>query len=202
MDTRAYRLDCLRRSSVFEVDFAELLETKDALLKEVTESGAQKGIIMAESLSRVAADIVKDNWLEKLEKMGFDPEKRTVWILEGILYYLPRSSAEDLLKLIAGNCNSSGSVLLADFMNESCDSLSDSNPFQFLCDWPDQLLPTLGFSRVRVTQIGDPDAHFGLMNDPENLFNRLRKLPRSLRTHPDDGTPCRRLYLVEASVER
>ncbi|XP_017253469.1 uncharacterized protein LOC108223633 isoform X2 [Daucus carota subsp. sativus] len=56
-----------------------------------------------------------------------------------------------------------------------------------------------GFSDVKLSQIGDPDANYGLLPDPLNLFNKLRSLPRNLQTHPDDGTPCRRLYLVQGS---
>ncbi|XP_078430441.1 leucine carboxyl methyltransferase [Wolffia australiana] len=195
MDTRAYRMGCLELCSVFEVDFPELLETKEALLRQALGSGEDSRV----RLARVAADITEGGWLEKLKRSGFDPEKKTVWVLEGILYYLSSSCAMEVLKLIAGNCVATRSVLLADFMNESCGSLSDSNSFQFLCDWPDLLLPSLGFAKATVSQIGDPDAHFGLMYDPENLFNRLRRVPRTLRTNPDDGSPCRRLYLVEAS---
>lgn len=199
MDTRAYRLGCLSSSSVFEVDFPELLETKEALLREALGPAEdQRAAATAKSLIRVAADIGESDWLEKLQRSGFAPEKNTVWLLEGILYYLSHPAAVQVLQSIADNCSSTRSVLLADFMNEPCVSLSRST-FKFHCDWPDHLLPTLGFSQVKLSQIGDPDAHFGLMHDPENLFNRLRNLPRSLQTHPDDGTPCRRLYLVEAS---
>ncbi|GFY86164.1 leucine carboxyl methyltransferase [Actinidia rufa] len=85
-------------------------------------------------------------------------------------------------------------VLLADFMNKSSTTLSSSMS-HFHSDWPNHLLPSLGFSEVKLSQIGDPDAHFGLLHDPLNLFNKLRSLPRSVQTHPDDGTPCCRLYL-------
>ncbi|KAJ6339111.1 hypothetical protein OIU76_008547 [Salix suchowensis] len=173
MDARAYRLSCLKESDVFEVDFPEVLEVKTTLLKAATETidGHLHPIITAKSLNRVAADIRNNDWLEKLQKSGFVPEKNTVWVLE---------------------------VLLADFMNKPSTTLSNSI-FHFYSDWPDHLLPSLGFSHVKLSQLGDPDAHFGLMNDPLNLFNKLRSLPRSVQTHPDDGTPCCRLYLVEAS---
>uniref|UniRef100_A0A1D1XK23 Putative S-adenosyl-L-methionine-dependent methyltransferase MAB_3787 n=1 Tax=Anthurium amnicola TaxID=1678845 RepID=A0A1D1XK23_9ARAE len=199
MDARAYRLRCLSKSSIFEVDFPELLETKAALLQQAFGlNNNQQMTIMAKSLIRVAADIRDNDWLEKLQRSGFVPEKNTVWLLEGILYYLPHLYAMQVLQSIAANCSLTRTVLLADFMNKSAISISHSN-FHFYCDWPDQLLPSLGFSQVNLSQIGDPDAHFGLMHDPDNLFNKLRNVPRSLQTHPDDGTPCHRLYLVEAS---
>lgn len=200
MDTRAYRLSCLKDSDVFEVDFAEVLEVKSTILQAAKESTYESQHIMskAKSLTRVAADIRENDWMEKLQIAGFLPQKNTVWILEGILYYLAQSNAMQLLRILANNCVLTHTVILADFMNKSSTTLSNS-VFQFYSDWPDQLLPSIGFTHVKLSQIGDPDAHFGLLNDPLNLFNKLRSLPRSLQTNPDDGTPCCRLYLVEAS---
>ncbi|XP_028757723.1 uncharacterized protein LOC114716820 isoform X2 [Neltuma alba] len=171
MDTRAYRLSCLKDSDVFEVDFPEVLQLKATILRAAEESAKdddqQQIICRAKSLTRVAADIREDDWVEKLKISGFIPEKRTVWILE-------------------------------DFMNKPSTMLSSST-FHFYSDWPDHLLPSIGFAHVKLSQIGDPDAHFGLLNDPLNLFNKLLSVPRSVQTHPDDGRPCCRLYLVEAS---
>ncbi|CAI9116752.1 OLC1v1017986C1 [Oldenlandia corymbosa var. corymbosa] len=200
MDTRAYRLSYLKESKVFEVDFPEVMQTKATILQAAAGSTTkdQHPVMTAKSLSRVAADLRDNDWLQELQKVGFEPEQNTVWILEGILYYLSYSDATEVLKIIAESCKLAHTVLLADFMNKQSTALC-SSIFRFYCDWPEQLLPTLGFSDVKLSQIGDPDAHFGLLHDPLNLFNRLRSLPRSLQTNPDDGTPCCRLYLVQAS---
>lgn len=200
MDTRAYRLSFLKDSDVFEVDFSEVLEVKTTILQAAEESTYHRQHIMskAKSLTRVAADIRENDWMEKLEVAGFLPQKSTVWILEGILYYLTQSQAMQVLGYLANNCVLTHTVLIADFMNKPSTTLSNS-AFQFYSDWPDHLLPSMGFPHVKLSQIGDPDAHFGLLNDPLNLFDKLRGLPRSLHTNPDDGTPCCRLYLVEAS---
>ncbi|XP_059279120.1 uncharacterized protein LOC132033226 [Lycium ferocissimum] len=202
MDTRAYRLSCLKDSNIFEVDFREVLHMKTTILEAATETTDERKhqMMMAKSLNRVAADLRKKDWLEKLQESGLKLNKKTVWVLEGILYYLSHSNAMEVLKIIANNCTSVHTVLLADFMNKQSTTMSSSN-FHFYSDYPDQLLPSLGFSDVKLSQIGDPDAHFGLLHDPQNLFNKLRNLPRSLQTHPDDGTPCCRLYLLQASGE-
>lgn len=199
MDTRAYRLSCLKDSDVFEVDFPKVLQMKATILQVAEESDDDRQIMSkAKSLTRVEADIREDDWLEKLKISGFLPEKRTVWILEGILYYLTQLHAMQVLRIIADKCSLTHTILIADFMNKPSTTLSSST-FHFYCDWPDQLLPSLGFDHVKLSQIGDPDAHFGLLNDPLNLFNKLRSVPRSVQNHPDDGTPCCRLYLVETS---
>lgn len=200
MDTRAYRLGCLKESDIFEVDFPEVLKMKTTLIQEAMDSKEEQQQLRmtAKSLTRVAADIRENDWLEKLQISGFKPEKNTVWVLEGIIYYLTHNDAMQVLKIIADMCTIVHTVLLADFMNKPSTTLCNS-VFHFYSDWPDHLLPSLGFSHVKLSQIGDPDAQFGLMHDPLNLFNRLRSLPRSVETHPDDGTPCCRLYLVQAS---
>ncbi|KAJ4836613.1 hypothetical protein Tsubulata_027535 [Turnera subulata] len=200
MDARAYRLTCLKESDVFEVDFPEVLDAKATLLEAAMGSVDDhlRPRMTARSLNRVAADITNNDWLEKLQTSGFIPEKNTIWILEGILYYLSDSHAMQVLKIIADKCALAHTVLLADFMNKPSTTMANSI-FHFYSDWPDILLPSLGFSHVKLSQIGDTDAHFGLMDDPLNLFNRLRSLPRSMQTYPDDGAPCCRLYLVEAS---
>lgn len=199
MDTRAYRLSCLKESDVFEVDFPEVLQVKTALLKTAIESPyGHHHQQMAKSLNRIAADIRGNDWLEKLQSAGFASEKNTVWVLEGLLYYLTHSQAMQVLETIADKCTITPTVLLADFMNKPSTTLSNSI-FHFYCDWPDHLLPSLGFSNTKLSQIGDPDANFGLVHDPLNLFNKIRSLPRSMQTHPDDGKPCCRLYLVQAS---
>ncbi|GAB2224869.1 hypothetical protein Droror1_Dr00005647 [Drosera rotundifolia] len=143
MDMRAFRLGYLKNSDIFE-----------------------EKTMTAKSLTRVAADLRDEDWPGKLQSLGFEPERNTVWILE-------------------------------DFMNKA--TKLSSSTYSFYSDWPDQLLPSLGFSDVRLSQIGDPDAHFGLLQNPSNLFNKLRSIPRSVETNPDDGTPCCRLYLVKAS---
>ncbi|KAF8377937.1 hypothetical protein HHK36_031326 [Tetracentron sinense] len=142
MDARAYRLSCLKESNVFEVDFPKLLQMKATLLEKVKESGNehQQLTSTAKSLTRVAANIRDNDWLEKLQRSGFLLESYTVWVLEGILYYL---------------------------------------------------------SNLHAMQIGDPDAHFRLMLDPLNLFNKLRNLP-SLESVDEGFFP---LHIFGCNVE-
>ncbi|KAK9129882.1 hypothetical protein Sjap_010369 [Stephania japonica] len=200
MDARAYRLRCLKDAHIFEVDLPKLVQMKNSLLQAAFGSPNEQHQLkaVAKSLTRIAADIREDDWFEKLKRSGYVPHRNTVWVLEGILYYLSDLNAMQVLKTIASNCPFTCTIMLADFMNKSSTTLSNSS-FHFYSDWPDHLLPSLGFTDVTLSQIGDPDADFGLMHDPLNLFNKLRRLPRSVQNYPDDGKPCCRLYLVKAS---
>uniref|UniRef100_A0ACD5X860 Uncharacterized protein n=1 Tax=Avena sativa TaxID=4498 RepID=A0ACD5X860_AVESA len=200
MDARAYRLSCLKECTVFELDFSELLEMKSDILHEAMSSANhQKLTMMAKSLTRVPADIRDVDWMTKLQSYGYVPERNTIWVLEGILYYLHHVHAMQVLETIAACRTSAYTVLLADFMNRNATTLSQTM-YHFYHDSPDLLLPSIGFSQAMLSQIGDPQAHFGLLSHPQNMFEKLRRLPRSVETNPEDGTPCRRLYLVEASA--
>ncbi|KAH7315005.1 hypothetical protein KP509_21G029900 [Ceratopteris richardii] len=166
--------------------------------------------LYASSVERVAADLATDEWWGKLISAGFkvggandrgSPAPPTIWVLEGLLYYLKEEEAMALLRRISSNC-APGTLVFADFMNEFSTHLSNElqTQFYFHSDWPEELLPTLGYARVRVSQMGDPDANFGLIHDsPLSLFHRLRQIPRYCKLAPD-GSPCRRLFLVQFSV--
>ncbi|WVZ60745.1 hypothetical protein U9M48_010726, partial [Paspalum notatum var. saurae] len=200
MDARAYRLSCLKECTVFELDFPELLEMKSDLLHEAMSSANhQKLTMMAKSLIRVPANMHDRDWITKLQNCGYVPERNTIWVLEGIIYYLRHADAMQVLETIAASRSSASTVLLADFMNKNATLLSPTM-YHFYHDSPDLLLPSIGFSQVTLSQIGDPEAHFGLLSHPENLFDTLRRLPRSMEKNPEDGTPCCRLYFVEASA--
>ncbi|KAL6636840.1 hypothetical protein ACP70R_024412 [Stipagrostis hirtigluma subsp. patula] len=200
MDARAYRLSCLKECMVFELDFPELLEMKSDLLHEAMSSANhQKLTMMAKSLIRVPANIQDGDWITKLQSCGYVPERSTIWVLEGIIYYLHHAHAMRVLETIAASRISASTIILADFMNKNATLLSPGM-YHFYHDSPDLLLPSIGFSQVTLSQIGDPQAHFGLLSHPENLFDKLRRLPRSMETNPEDGTPCCRLYFVEASA--
>ena len=50
----------------------------------------------------VFADIMKDDWMRKLREKGFDHTRPTVWMLEGLLYYLTPEFASAVVRECAG----------------------------------------------------------------------------------------------------
>lgn len=198
MDARAYRLRSLKDCSVFEVDSAKALHLKESILQAMVEAGEPLPRLEAKSLHRVASDIAVDDWFDRLVTAGFKVHLPTVWILEGFLYYLQEARAKETLTCISGHCRNE-TVVLADFMNESSTHLAHElkTHFYFHSDWPEELLPELGFPQVKVSQIGDPDANFGLINDELNLFHQVRRVSRHVKADVN-GKPYRRLLLVES----
>lgn len=48
----------------------------------------------------MAANITRKNWVDKVSMVGFNPELSTIWILEGLLYYLHDLQDKEVLRSI------------------------------------------------------------------------------------------------------
>ncbi|MEW9555531.1 SAM-dependent methyltransferase [Nonomuraea sp. NPDC050783] len=87
MDARAYRLPWPDGTRVFEIDVAEVLAFKSAVLR---------GAVPACERVEVATDLRLD-WPRALREAGFLPGVPTAWLMEGILYALTPVAADSLL---------------------------------------------------------------------------------------------------------
>jgi methyltransferase (TIGR00027 family) len=92
-DTRTIQLQHNRQVRCFEVDLPKTQQTKRKLLDEcrVDTSGVQF----------VSANVSTDDWLGNLAKAGFDPQKPTFFLWEGVTYYLTREGMEETFRAIA-----------------------------------------------------------------------------------------------------
>lgn len=88
LDSRAYRLPWPAGTTVFEVDQPRVLEFKQQVLDQ---SGAVAGCER-----RVVAADLRDDWADALTRAGFDPNRRTAWLAEGLLLYLPAQAEDEL----------------------------------------------------------------------------------------------------------
>lgn len=89
LDSRAYRLTWPAETMVFEVDQPQVMQFKTATLAEL-------GATPTASRQVVAVDLRQD-WPAALQQNGFDVEKPTAWIAEGLLCYLPADAQDRLL---------------------------------------------------------------------------------------------------------
>ena len=92
LDSRAYRLDWPAGTTVFEIDQPKVLEYKAATL-------AEHGVKPAAQLREVAVDLRHD-WPNALRENGFDADRPTAWLAEGLLMYLPADAQDRLFTLI------------------------------------------------------------------------------------------------------
>lgn len=102
LDTRAFRLDWPPGSVVFEIDRAEVLAFKHKVLDSLSATPQAKRVT-------VPADLRAD-WVAALTDSGFDPGAPTVWLAEGLLFYLP-ADAERTLVATVDRLSARGSAL-------------------------------------------------------------------------------------------
>ncbi|MFF3336373.1 SAM-dependent methyltransferase [Streptomyces sp. NPDC002888] len=142
LDTRAYRLDWPDGTRVFEVDLPAVHTFKERVLAGHTPA--------AESRTPVAADLLAD-WREPLLAAGFDPDRPTAWLCEGLLFYLA-PEAVDRLVATAGELSAPGSTLGAECLN------ADTADSPFVRPWLDALS---GSGTPWVWHLADPEQWWG-----------------------------------------
>lgn len=160
MDTRPFRLDWPDDATVYEVDFPALLAEKRRRLAEL---GAQPRVTRQE----VAVDLRRE-WLPELEQAGFDPGRPTLWIVEGLLFFLTPEQATGLLRSL-GLASAPGSWLGVDFVSQALlrspfsrefrRSLEeDGTPWLFGTDEPEEYLASVGWKARDVKEPGEPST--------------------------------------------
>jgi methyltransferase (TIGR00027 family) len=184
MDTRAYRLTWPHPVRVYEIDRPAVLDLKRAALAEHPT---------ADNVTRipVRSDLLDDDWRADLVAAEFDPTRPAVWLLEGVLYYLPEAGVRGLLTELEQFCRP-GSPLACDMINEvAITSPATRQLLQVFADlgspWvsgsddPEQLMTSYGFDVVAV-QPGEPGADYGRWQAP--VFARdVPNIPRVFYVH-------------------
>jgi methyltransferase (TIGR00027 family) len=176
LDTRPYRLDLPDDVDWYELDRSEVFTAKNA------------GLAAFEARCRrhdVAGDVSGD-WVTPLLDAGFDRGGRTLWLAEGLFFYLTEPAIVAMLSE-AARLSAAGSLVAADVMPETGLDSPAMRPYRDWCernnvpppfgaDDPTALLTAGGWRPERVSAPGAPDAN----------FDRLRAQPGGLipgRTH-------------------
>lgn len=118
-DSRSYRFSELIGSTrIFELDAGPTqLRKKDVLKKE--------GIIVPGQVAYVTVNFIIDDFIEALRQAGFDSASRTVFIWEGVTYYLDRQAIDHTLKAIKSN-SPAGSSVCFDYASLTLDPLRNT----------------------------------------------------------------------------
>lgn len=162
MDVRAFRLRLSTDVQVFELDQGDVLELKNDLL---SDAGARPVC----HRSTIPVDL-SETFTDALRGAGFDASRRSLWLLEGLLFYLTEPVADALLDRVAAEL-APGSTVLFDLINPAMlessytrtwiDKLVEAGvPWHFACDDPEALAARRGW-RARVVQPGEATANFG-----------------------------------------
>nr|WP_247897331.1 SAM-dependent methyltransferase [Azospirillum argentinense] len=163
MDTRAYRLRWPSGTSIFEIDHAELLAEKARRLAALDAASSATRVDVPADLS-VA-------WRHRLLNAGFDPAKRTAWIVEGLVFYLSPDQVGTLLQELRA-LSAIGSWLLTDMPSRTLLEsplgrpflsalAADGVPWIFGSDEPMDFLKSTGWTSTEVRQPGEEGAGAG-----------------------------------------
>jgi methyltransferase (TIGR00027 family) len=110
-DTRAYRMqELLRRAIIFEVDLPPIQELKKLRVREVLGHAPENVVF-------VATDFTNQHLGTVLPRAGYHPEKKTMFVLEGVSSYLPDSRMDAILGFVARN-SAPGSAIIFDYESE------------------------------------------------------------------------------------
>lgn len=137
LDTRAYRLRWPPGTVVFELDAPKVLSFKDEVL------AFADAVPTTERLA-VDADLRAD-WPAALRERGFDVARPTVWLVEGLLPFLP-NDAKDAVFTRVHELSAPGSRLAAEHVDDVAavvrtarfDEVRDRVGIDMAALWPDE----------------------------------------------------------------
>lgn len=172
LDTRSFRIDWPDDAIVFEMDHPDLLLAKQERVDKLSVSPRV-------TRHTVGTDLTGD-WGVDLLNTSFDPSKPTLWVPEGLLFYLEAASVNSFLRGMA-DLSAPGSRLATDIMGEwtirnplarnfMTTMERDGTAWCFGTDEPEQLLRDNGWDPLQVLQPGEPDA--GEARWPYRVFPR------------------------------
>jgi methyltransferase (TIGR00027 family) len=79
-------------------------------------------VTVPEQLTFVSIDFAKESLADALGRAGFDRLRKTLFVWEGVMYYLPADAVDNTLRFITGN-SPAGSTLCFDYLAEAADML-------------------------------------------------------------------------------
>jgi methyltransferase (TIGR00027 family) len=161
LDTRAFRLDLPAGLDWYEVDRHEVFAAKDNVL-----AGRVPGC-----RRHIVAGDVGGGWNSALLGAGFDRGARTLWVAEGLFFYLTEQAILELLRE-AAEMSGPGSLFAADVTGTAGLDSAVMRPYREWCERngvpppfgsadPRALFAAGGWRSEHVTAPGAPDANYG-----------------------------------------
>ena len=177
-DTRAYRIEGLNGKgniNVFEVDHPATQEVKTVKIKEIFGG-------LPDHVVYVPIDLMTENLGEKLLGSGYDRSKQTLFLIEGLLMYLPPATVNGILSFIVENSDKESSIIFDYYPQSVVDGSSELEVGRITHDYlakigepllfgikegmVEEFLEKLGFSQVcNVTSEDYRRAYFHGINE-------------------------------------
>jgi methyltransferase (TIGR00027 family) len=174
MDARAFRLDWPAGTTVFELERAEVLDYKESVLASINAVPRATRIAIAIDL--------RDGFRTALAKAEFSESKRALFLVEGLMPYLPDESTAFTLLSRISECAAPGSALAMDMIGRSFLESPWTRPYlemlerhgvpwRFGTDDPETLLERCGFTDLQVQQPGEvaPSGRWPFPQTPRSV---------------------------------
>ena len=170
LDSRAWRLSPPdggpKCSRLVEVDRADVLGCKGQLLSDLP--GGLPRLTLSACYIAVACDLTRAwDCVKHITNGGHTATEPTVWLLEGLLYYLPQWSVDALLRALS-IVSAPGSTLVASCVNTAGMMRAQNNSkseamrsFQSAVDDPAVYFSQRGWRVIQAVRPGDPECSFG-----------------------------------------
>jgi methyltransferase (TIGR00027 family) len=110
-DTRAYRIEGIEKTRVFEVDHPATQEVKLKRLKKVIDP-------LPDHVTFVSIDFNTKTLDERLPASGYDEQGKTLFIWQGVTMYLTPEAVDSTLAFIAHHSGQGSAVIFDYFYNE------------------------------------------------------------------------------------
>ena len=191
-DTRPYRMEKLKGNSnvkVFEVDHPETQSLKKEKI-EMIFGGLPDHIVY------VPVDFEMEGIDQKLPGNGYDRSKKTLFLMEGLVMYIPPMAVDEMLSFIVNNSAKGSEVLFDYFIQSVVDGTCETGKNM----------------RDFAAQQGEPFL-FGIEDGAAEVFLKERGFSRIQNVTSDDykrayfhgvnkdRSVCRLLSFVHAVVE-
>jgi methyltransferase (TIGR00027 family) len=154
-DTRSYRFaDKIKETKIFELDIRPTQQYKIEKLKNT-------GVKISDAVSFVEINFKTDKLEDVLSKAGFNKNKKTLFIWEGVMYYLTEEAIDTVLTFIKNN-SANGSYLCFDYMTEKLESVNAAEPFRFWIakDKIEEFLPERGYKIITHMDSNEMEKKF------------------------------------------
>jgi methyltransferase (TIGR00027 family) len=173
LDSRAYRFrDKLRGARVFEVDFPPTQEYKKNRVRAVLGT-------LPEYVRYIPIDFATEDLATVLQRGGYDRTKKTVFVWEGVTFYIPEAAVDGTLRLVATH-SAPGSRIVFDYFPASMITTPPNPAFDALAK--------------RLAAMGEPFV-FGFPDDAQQEFIARRGLTIASDVSMDE---IRSAYLPKA----
>nr|BBH94734.1 S-adenosyl-L-methionine-dependent methyltransferase [Thermogemmatispora argillosa] len=94
LDTRAFRLDWPEQTCLYEIDLPAVMDYKESRLQAYQAQPRCKRFVLATDLFSAA-------WESQLVAAGLNPAQPSVWLVEGLFFYIPLEQTQQLLERLS-----------------------------------------------------------------------------------------------------